>query len=496
MDGDTARWAAILEVVAQETKQRGEQGWLVGGCLRDALLGIPVHDIDLAVSGDPLVLAQAIRTRLGAAIAPLNGVTVRLALSDTHDPSQRRELDLSTRHGTTIEDDLVRRDFRINALALPLSARDEFVALLERAHQGGDAIPAGNDETRISRPAHLLDPLQGLADLRARRLTPASSHALQDDLGRILRAARLIASHALTPTPALLDAARICAPLLRTLPRDRVRDESNALLSLPQAWRGLDMLAECGALTLLTDDAPREALAHATASIRATRVIQHQEPTDTLYSGLAHLLTLDAVRAWCLAPLRDGLPRVVALRWGLLLHALVDAGVPMQGSNGEAAAQHVLERLPLAAHTRQIVSAVQTCGVWRERLLEHMPGEAELRHFFARYGERGIDALIGAVACDDARGEIASGERGDTGATIAERVRMIVALFFEERDRLIPPPLLNGTDLMRELGVMPGPAIKAALHAVRAAQLDGTITTRAEALDVAARYVRAEHPAG
>lgn len=497
MDGEAARWATILQVVAREIDQRGEQGWLVGGCLRDALLAIQVRDVDLAVTGDPLAHAQALGMRLGAAIAPLSGTTVRLALGESDKPPGRREIDISTLHGTSIEDDLPRRDFRVNALALPLAAYDEFVALLEQTqHRRSVAFSTGGSAKDLPAAAHLIDPLHGVADLRARKLTLASPHALQDDPGRILRAARLCAARALTPARELLDAMHASILLLRTLPRDRVRDEMSGLLSLPRAWQGLDMLAACGALALLLDHScTPEALAHGIASIRATGVIQEsadvaqdgQDASD-VYSGVAHVLTLDAARAWCLAPLPDGLPRVVALRWGLLLHALTEVGAPAQAEERAVATRHVLERLPLAAHTRAIAQAVLACGEWRERLVERTLDLAELRHFFARFGEAGVDTLIGAVACDDARGEAAGAGRRDTGA-VAEQARMILAQFFAGRERLMPRPLLNGTDLIHELGVAPGPAIKEALQAVRMAQLDGTISTRDEAMAVAGRHL-------
>lgn len=505
MDDDAARWATILRAVAREIDQRGGEGWLVGGCLRDAVLGVPVRDVDLAVTGDPLGYAEGLRVRLSAAIAPLRDTTVRLALGESSEASGRREIDISTLRGATIEDDVRLRDFRINALALPLAAYDEFVWLLAQAQHGRSMPPVnGRDTPELPAPAHLIDLIQGVADLRAGTLSPASPHALQDDPGRILRAARLIAARNLTPSRELVDAARANTPLLGTLPRDRVRDEMSALLALSRAWHGLDFLAECGALTLLLGDLfTPEVLAHGIASIRATGMLQ--ETVDVAQSwhnargdsGVARLLTLDGVRSWCVAPLPDGFPRLVAMRWGLLLHALVDADTLTRGGEPAAKAAHrVLERLPLAAHTRAIARAVLTCGEWRTWLAERALDAAALRHFFARFGDAGVDTLIGAVACGDALGGASGAVMGDAD-TVAEQVRMVLAQFFTERERLIPPPLLNGTDVMRTLGAPPGPAIKEALQAVRMAQLDGTISTQDEAIEIVKQHIhRLDHDEG
>jgi tRNA nucleotidyltransferase/poly(A) polymerase len=347
-------------------------------------------------------------------------------------------------------------------------------------------------------PVDLIDPLRGVVDLWARRLNLASSHALLDDPGRIARAARLAASHGFAPSRELLDAARTASPLLRIVPRDRLRDEMNALLSLPRAWVGLDFLAECGALpVLLGDVSVPEASRHAIASVGATSMLQERgglEDLESVFSGMAHLLTLDAVRSWTVVALPDGFPRIVALRWGLLLHGLSDVGMVAEGEEGEAEAraQRVLEQLPLATHMRVIARAVLTCGEWRKRLAERTLSMTELRHFFARYGDAGVDTLIGAVACDDALDGAAVVGMG-SASDVAERVRRVLELYFTERERLILPPLLNGADLIRELGMRPGPAIKSALQAVREAQMDGAIVTRDEALAVAERSIHTEH---
>lgn len=502
MDGEAGRWAAILSAVAREIDQRGERGWLVGGCLRDALLGIPVRDVDLAVTGDPLVYAEGIGARLGAAIAPLNRATVRLALDDATEPPGRREVDISALHGATIEDDLLLRDFRVNALALPLAAYEEFVALLEvaeQAEQEGRAQSfASSGAAGLLAPTNLIDPLLGIADLQAHRLNLVSSHALLDDPGRIVRAARLVASRAFTPSGALLDAARTASPALGVLPRDRLRDEMNAVLALPRVWQGLDFLAACDALGVLLGAAPMpEVVRHDIDSIRATSVLQGLADTAkpgqsaSGYAGMAHLATLDMVQSWSLAALPDGFARIVALRWGLLLHALADAS----GEEQAVDARRMLDRLPLASHMRVIARAVLTCGEWRKRLAERALDMVEWRHFFARFGDAGVDTLIGAVACGDALDGAAVVGMGRVG-DVAERVREVLTLYFNERERLIPPPLLNGQDLMRELGMSPGPAIKTALQAVRKAQLDGAITTRDEALAVAEAHLRAEHAGG
>ncbi|MGH2484748.1 MAG: hypothetical protein ACRDHE_01925, partial [Ktedonobacterales bacterium] len=144
--------SAALEQFAAQCAR----GWLVGGCLRDALLGLAVRDLDLVVDGDPLALARAVADAGGYALAVLRPDAARLVPRG----AAGTWLDISRLRGPTIAADLALRDFRINALALPLERRAAFLATVS-APADGAAL--------VALEAALLDPLGGLADLRARR---------------------------------------------------------------------------------------------------------------------------------------------------------------------------------------------------------------------------------------------------------------------------------------------------------------------------------------
>src|SRR5690349_19303693 len=192
-DRSSDGWPRLLGETARAVDRLGARGWIVGGCLRDALLGVPIADVDLAVTCDPAALANAVRATLPVTIARLRR-SVRLGIRPAADGAAC-QLDIAPLHGAEITADLARRDFTINALALPLDARNELLPLMSGA-------PVARSATNLP---HLIDPLGGLEHLRARVLHPASDTALHDEPGRILRAARLIAAAGFTPSESLLD---------------------------------------------------------------------------------------------------------------------------------------------------------------------------------------------------------------------------------------------------------------------------------------------------
>src|SRR6185437_12512051 len=79
---EAMNWWALLHTLADVLDETGGAGWLVGGCLRDALLGFPVRDVDIAITGEPLPVAERLAQRLRLAVARLGHGTIRLVPRD------------------------------------------------------------------------------------------------------------------------------------------------------------------------------------------------------------------------------------------------------------------------------------------------------------------------------------------------------------------------------------------------------------------------------
>jgi hypothetical protein len=151
-----------------------------------------------------------------------------------------------------------------------------------------------------------------------------------------------------------------------------------------------------------------------------------------------------------------------------------------------------MRRLRLPAPERSIVHEIDAHAAWTRRMLaEGMPDDAPLRHVFETSGEAAVDALVAAVACNEAL-ITAPVQEAEPSPEVADRVRTILDLYFSDRARLVPPRLLTGADLIQALGMPAGPGIGRTLARIRRAQLDGEIGTREEAL----AYVRGLMEAG
>jgi tRNA nucleotidyltransferase/poly(A) polymerase len=182
---------------------------LVGGCLRDRALGLASHDVDAVVAGRGLEIAERLAAELPARFVLLGGkdfAAYRLVGQDL-------TLDLWDRAGTTLHEDLARRDFTVNSFAL--GVRDGLLA----------------------------DPFGGLADLAHRILRATTLASFTGDPLRVLRLPRMLLrlpGFAADPETFLL--ARASSPRLVDVAAERVRDELAILFDHPEAHRGLALL--------------------------------------------------------------------------------------------------------------------------------------------------------------------------------------------------------------------------------------------------------------
>lgn len=220
---------------------------LVGGAVRDALLGrlAPQPDLDLVVPGDAVALARELARQLGGAVVVLDGERsiARLVL-------QGWTIDLARRMGANLQQDLLRRDYTANAIALQLTATGEGPehpegalvdsnsggALLDRS--GGLLEPSGD----------LLDPSGGLEDLAAGRLRAISEANLLDDPLRLLRGVRLAWELDFELEPTSLGWICQHGARLGQVAGERVLAELERLAVAPRGGLGLAQVVDTGLL--------------------------------------------------------------------------------------------------------------------------------------------------------------------------------------------------------------------------------------------------------
>jgi len=182
---------------------------LVGGVLRDHVLGLPSHDVDAVVAERGLEIAEILAAELPARLVLLGGkdfAAYRLVGKDV-------TVDLWDRAGTSLHEDLARRDFTVNSIALD------------------------------ARTGEVVDPFGGLRDLERRKLRATTAESFTGDPLRVLRLPRLqLRLPGFTAEPETLLLARQSAPLLMEVAAERVRDELSLLFDHPAAHLGLALL--------------------------------------------------------------------------------------------------------------------------------------------------------------------------------------------------------------------------------------------------------------
>ncbi len=194
------------------------EAWVTGGSVRDRLLGLPVHDVDLVVPGT-LESTRDLAVRLARALGGHAHALGRAPRAVWRIEGGTTKAEIWPLGTLDLQADALRRDFTVNAMLWRL--------------------PRGP----------LVDPAGGLEDLRRRRLRAVSRRNLEDDPVRILRAPRFAAQlPGFSVERRTLAWLRELAPLLGRAPRERVGQELERLLEAPDPARGWRILARCGAL--------------------------------------------------------------------------------------------------------------------------------------------------------------------------------------------------------------------------------------------------------
>jgi tRNA nucleotidyltransferase (CCA-adding enzyme) len=222
----------VKDVSGQAVKQ-GQRVYLVGGIVRDLLLGYPNFDLDLVVEGDAVKLAQQVAKtsqakllahhRFGTAKLRYENFTVDLATARKETYSRPGALPAVT--PGTLKDDLIRRDFSINAMAISLAANDY---------------------------GELVDPYQGENDLEHRLIRVLHPGSFRDDATRILRGVRYEQRFGFEFEERTAQLLKRDIPMLDTISGDRIRHELELILKEKRPELAIKRLGELGVLSKIS----------------------------------------------------------------------------------------------------------------------------------------------------------------------------------------------------------------------------------------------------
>ena len=465
---------------------RDLRAYLVGGAVRDALLARKTEDLDVAVetSGPRLLeLARDLAEVLDGRYVLLHHEmgAARVVLTDGP------VIDLIAAPDG-IESDLARRDFTVNAMAASLDEMDS-----------------------EDRRADVTDLHGGRADLAVGVLRMVSPEAFDDDPVRLIRAPRFAAQLGLTMSEDTRTVIRSKAKMLERSSPERVRDELLKIFAAPDVVESIRMLDDLGLLSVMLpelDEArevsqPKEhywdVFNHCVETVGKVEAILGPRRDEGDWA-LGLIPTFPDMDSYFDERISDGHSRSTLVRLSGLVHDIAKPATKTREENGRIrflghhkvgaeVVDEILERLRFGTRGRQFVSGLVRHHLRPKQMAE--PGAMPSRRALFRYYRVVGDAAIATLYLNMADYLAARGpllER-DEWREHCDLMAYILNATFETP---AAPRLINGSDVMGEFAIGPGPLVGKLLDAVTEAQAAGEVETRDEAMRLVGRMLETE----
>ena len=428
----------------------GFELYLVGGSVRDALLGRLHEDFDFATSASPEQTLGVVRGfaddiwQVGMAFGTIGLTKAKAKIEIT---TFREEIYAEdSRHpevtfAPTIDSDLSRRNFTINALAIKL--------------------PEGE----------FIDLFSGLADLAAGRLaTPVSpEQSFTDDPLRMVRALRFQAQLGMEPAPDVIDAIIKFGSRLEIVSKERVRDELSKLLISDAPGPAVVSLVETGLAKYIIPEL-----------IDLGRL---RDPAHRHKDVLKHTLTV-----------MDNVEPLLEMRLAALFHDIGKPKTMTSGPDGIHFFHHEVvgskiasRRLKALRYPVKVIEEVKTLINFHMRFHTYRLGwtDKAVRKYVREVGPDRLPALSALVRADcTTQNPFLSRKYGRLMDELEARITVLEA---EEESAKIRPTL-DGDEVMAFLKIKPGPAIGKVLGVLLEARLDGTVKTKPEAYELVKKW--------
>lgn len=461
--------------------------YLVGGSVRDALLGLPSHDLDFVLEKDSLRAARMVADGLGGAYFTMDAEFQVGRVVLKNERGDRQIMDFTAMQGESLEDDLRNRDFTVNAIAISLAKMDS-----------------------------LIDPLGGVDDLFRGRLRVCSDASFLSDPVRVLRAVRMSAAYQLAFQP---ETRALISPAVADLWQvsvERVRDEFLKIMDAPRpdtSLRILDrfevlemILPETMPLKGVTQSPPHiydvwEHSLHAVAEMEhilnlLDRSYKHDnEVGGDLVSGLVsqrlgrYRENISQYVDEELVPDRPfrSLMMVAALFHDITKPAHLDVDEDgkthfsgHEASGAQVFADRAAEMRLSNAEIRRVKRMIEGHGFpWQMSKLPLPPTRKAIYQFWNVYGDAGVGICLLSLA--DTLAVYGHTITPQILGNLLDVIRPLLEAYWENPEQVEPPTLIDGNEIMETFNLMPGPQVGELLSALREAQAVGEVNDRREA---------------
>ncbi len=440
------------------------QAWVVGGALRDHLLGLPTSELDLVITIAPAALPTALWQQTAHSFWLDETRQILRAIEPNG-----QSFDIAPLQGEDIHADLSCRDFTVNAMAMTLS---EWI---------------GNREA-------LIDPRSGKQDLAARRLRLVSPNALLDDPVRVLRGVRLAVEKQLILEPPIVKQMREVSSQLPAQAAERLTVELSRILMHPLAAAGADLLAQVGATESLFPEG--WAMQKVTQNkYHQFTVSEHSRRAFAAFVSIihtGHYLTAKA-QAWFADYWHELSPSLqAATMFAAWLHDIgkPPARVIRKGrvtfydheQVGAEMAVAIAKRLRLSNAQQELIKCFVRLHMYPMQLWRTEKFGPQLIHrFYQRAGQYGPLIVVFTLADYLAKGDNLAGTQ-EFAAHKQVVEDFLKAYFCQQAELVNPEPLLNHNEMMEVANQAPGAWLRQARRELLEAQAAGQVQSREQAV--------------
>lgn len=468
----------VLNLIKNMVENYQAEGYVVGGYVRDRLLGRPTNDIDIIVDKDVFAIAQSIAVQLKGCYVELDQTNqvARVILHRTPNPLQ---LDISRMKGADIQTDLKERDFTINALALPLATLD---------------TP--------------LDLVRGRRDLNNKSISLVKPDAFVKDPLRILRGFRLAAELSFTIAPQTISAMAAAVDRLPAVSGERIWAELVKLFTCPDSGRYVYLAHQ--AVNLWANIIPQVQVMQNTKQNyhHQHNVWEHSMQTllclEKLLSTPPWPVGIDfTLKEHLNSQLAGERTRLVVLKLACLMHDVgktitattrPDGRITFYGHarQGVKFAADLADRLHLSNGEKNMLMLLVEKHMHPLNLYnEPKVTDTTIYRFFKNLHNSLYDCLLLSLA--DVTSTYQSTEQSKAQHQYQQYINHLLHLAINEQQKYLHPvKLVTGSDLIQQLDLKPSPIIGWLLQKITEGQVEGTVTTQAQALSLARRLLRSE----